>query len=115
VHVLHRHEQRTLGLTEVEHLDDVRMLEQDRDAGLVDKQAHELLILRQLVEDLLDDKRLLKASEPVGTGTPNLCHPSDGDPLHEVVVPELLDRLLVCQSAPLRPPILPRFVCRAPR
>ncbi len=113
LHVLHRHVERAFRGAEVEHLHDVLVLEQHGDPRLVDEELHELLVAREIVEDLLDDERLLEASEAVGAGLPDLSHATDRDPFDEVILPELLGCALVRQPPSRHRRILPRSRHRA--
>jgi hypothetical protein len=64
IDVLDGHEVGAVHLTEVEELDDVLVLETDRDAGLVDEHRHEGSARRVLGQDALDDAGAGDAAKP---------------------------------------------------
>ena len=63
VDVLHGDEVRAVDLTDVEDLDDVRVRQRGRDAGLAEQHLDEALVLRHLREDPLDDDQLLEPGD----------------------------------------------------
>jgi hypothetical protein len=73
-HELHRHEERSAVLAEVEHGHDVRMLEPRGKAGFVDEHADELRIARVLRKDALERHALLEAVRAVPVRDEDLCH-----------------------------------------
>ena len=85
VDVLHRDEQRLADAAEVEHLDDVRVRQPDRDLGLGDEPRRELGVARELGQDPLDRERLLEAVRAVGLREKHLRHAADRDAVQHVV------------------------------
>src|SRR5690606_26811442 len=77
-------------LPELEDLDDVRMRELRREAGLVEEHVDEVLVLRERREDALDDEPLLEAGWSRLAREEDLGHPADGDELLELVLAERL-------------------------
>jgi hypothetical protein len=92
-HVLEGDEVRLVNLTELEDLRDVRVRELHRELRLVDEHRDELLVLRDGGQDALDRDETLEARLSEGLRLEDLRHPPDGDPLQQVVLPEL-DRVL---------------------
>src|SRR5262249_5065967 len=72
-------------LAEVEHLDDVRMVEERRELRLADEHGDEVGILRVLGKDALDDDDLLEPIGPDGLAFVDLGHAARGDPLGDLV------------------------------
>ncbi len=61
VHVLHDDEVRVFGMTDIEDLDDVRVLQRQRQPRLVQEHRDEFLVLGQRRQDALDRDVLLEA------------------------------------------------------
>ena len=79
-----------IDLPKVKHLDDVHVLEADSDARLIDEHLDELLVLRHVVEDALDDENLLEARHPKGSSAIDLGHTAGRDLLKQLVFAEML-------------------------
>jgi hypothetical protein len=86
--VLHRQEVVTLDLPEVVHLHDVRVLEQRRDARLVDEHLDEVLRGGLLLADALDDELPLETPRSVGDRPVDLGHAPAIDRLYQEVPAE---------------------------
>src|SRR5262249_14683266 len=71
---LHRNEVRALFDAELVDWDDVRMCQRDRGLRLFDQPAHERLIERQLVADLLHHKPLFEATRAAQSGEDHARH-----------------------------------------
>ena len=82
---LHDDEVRVLGVPDVEHLHDVRVLERERQPRLVQEHGHELLVLGQRREDALDGDVLLEPAHRLGDATENLRHAAGGHPLGDAI------------------------------
>src|SRR5207245_213632 len=87
--VLHGDVEALLVLAELQHLDDVRVRELDRDARLVHEHADELGVLAHGGKDLLDRQQPLESLHAEGLGDEHFRHATDGDPIEEEVFPEL--------------------------
>jgi hypothetical protein len=87
---LHREEVGVADRAEVEDLDDVRVVEAERDLRLVDEHRHELARLRERRVDLLDHQRLGEALRHGGPRQEHLRHATGADLAHQRVFPELL-------------------------
>ena len=87
--VLHGDVEALLVLAELQHLDDVRVRELDRDARLVHEHADELGILAHGGKDLLDREQPLESLHAERLGDEHFRHATDGDPLEEEVLSEL--------------------------
>ncbi len=87
--VLHRQEVRVADRAEVEDLDDVRVIEPERDLGLVDEHGDELARARVRGMDLLDDQGLGQALRDGGAREIDLGHPTGADLPNERVFTEL--------------------------
>ena len=75
VHELHHEEVRVVGrLRDVEDLDDVGVLQEQRQPRLVEEHADELLVLRQVRQDAFDRNRLLEALHRLGDAAEDLRH-----------------------------------------
>ena len=96
--VLHRDEVRALGLAEVEHLHDVRVRERDRDLRLVDEHLDEARVLAELGQDALDDEDLLEALDAVRLGLEDLGHAAASELLEQLVL-AVQDRSVVGHAA----------------
>ena len=99
--VLHRQEVGVADRAEVEHLDDVRVVEAERDLGLVDEHRDELPALGVGRVDLLDDQRLGEALRDGRAREEHLGHASGADLRHQRVFTELLHRQRTRSLAPL--------------
>ena len=88
VDVLHGDEVAALGLAEVEDLHQVRVVELRRELRLVEEHLDELRVLRQVREDALDDQQLLEAHRPVGLGEEHLGHAAGGELAEQLVLPQ---------------------------
>ena len=87
--VLHRDEEPVALAAEVEHLDDVRVVEARRELRLVDEHLRELRVRRELGEDLLHDAEPRRAELGVRAGEVDLGHPALADEIEQRVAPEL--------------------------
>ena len=85
VDVLHDDEVRVLGVPDVEHLHDVRVLERERQPRLVQEHGHELLVLGQRRQDALDGDVLLEPAHRLGDATEHLRHATGGHPLGDAI------------------------------
>jgi hypothetical protein len=106
--VLHRQEVGVADRAEVEDLDDVGVVEAERDLGLVDEHRDELPALGVGRVDLLDHQRLGQALGDGGAREEHLGHASGADLRDERVFTELLHRQRgvsladLCPLAPVR-------------
>ena len=91
--VLHREEVGVADGTEVEHLDDVRVVEAERDLRLVDEHRDELTAARVCGVDLLDDEGLVETLRHDRAREIHLGHPTCADLSDQRVFAELLHRL----------------------
>ena len=87
--VLHRDVELVALAPEVEHLDDVRVVEARRELRLVDEHVGELRVQRELGEDLLDHAEPRRAEVGVGAREEDLGHAAPADEVEERVAPEL--------------------------
>src|SRR5262249_21972506 len=78
---------------EVEHLDDVRVVEPERDLGLVDEHRDELPAPCVRGVDLLDDEGLVEPLRHGGAGEEHLGHATSADLADQRVFAELLHSL----------------------
>ena len=76
VDVLHREEVRVVDLAEIVDMRDVRVIERGGEPRLVEEQPHELRILGELRQDLLEHDELLEALGPDGAREKQLGHPT---------------------------------------
>jgi len=90
--VLHREEVRVADGAEVEHLDDVRVVQAERDLRLVDEHRDELPAPRVRRVDLLDDEGLVQSLRHCRARKEHLGHPTRADLPDQRVFPELLHR-----------------------
>jgi hypothetical protein len=82
---LQHQEVATLGLPEVQHLDDVAVVEAHRHVSLVDHHVAELRVRQQRGEDPLEHHAALEALGAVLGGEENLRHAAVGDLPHDSV------------------------------
>src|SRR5262249_45322185 len=87
---LHREVQLAVGLAEVEHLDDVAVVELDGDPRLVDEAADEATLPRLRRQDALERLDLLEAGDADGLHLVDLGHAALRDALEHVVLAEAL-------------------------
>ena len=73
---------------EIEDLHDVRVREANGELRLVDEHLHELVRLRELRKDALDDDDFFEALDAVALGLEDLGHAALAEPLEEAVAPE---------------------------
>ena len=88
--VLHREEVRVADRAEVEHLDDVRVVEAERDLRLVDEHRDELAAPRVRGVDLLDHQGLGEPLRDLGAREEHLGHATGADLADQRVFSELL-------------------------
>ena len=79
LHTLHGEEVLIADAAEVVDLDDVRVLQLDGDLGFVDEHLDELIVVREVLQDALDDEELLEAAVREALGLEHLRHSADGD------------------------------------
>jgi hypothetical protein len=91
---LHRQVERAVDLAEVEDLDDVGVIERQRDLGLVDEHPHELALVGEVLADLLDDDALGQTLGDAHVGEVDLGHTALADLLRQHVAAEDLWQLL---------------------
>src|SRR5262245_18137370 len=72
--VLHHDEIRLVGVADVEHLDDVGVLQVQRQPRLVEEHGHELLVLGQRGKDALDGDALPEALQGLGHALEDFGH-----------------------------------------
>ncbi len=87
--VLHDDEVVALLLAQAEDLDDVRVVQHGRDAGLVQELLHEVRIIGQVLVDPLEHHVLGEAAEADLPGEEHLPHAAPGD-LSDDLVADLL-------------------------
>ena len=87
---LHRDVRRVGVGAELEHLDDVAVIELRRDPRLVDEHLDERPIGREVREDLLDDDELLEAVVAQELRLEQLRHASDRQAIEDLVAPDRL-------------------------
>ena len=85
VHVLHHDEVGVVGVPDVEHLDDVGVLQAQRQARLVEKHRHELLVLGQSREHPLDGDVLPEPLHRLGDALEDLGHAAGGHALGDAI------------------------------
>jgi hypothetical protein len=102
--VLEREEVLVADPPDLEDLRDVDVLELDRDLGLVHEPRDELLVLREVGQDLLDHRELLEPGQAV-LGEEDLAHAAARQALDQQVAPENLRQVgvLAAKRLALRP------------
>ena len=88
--ILHRQEVGPADVAEVEHLHDVRVVQERVDSRLLDEHVDEVRRLRPLGEDSFDDERPLEALHAGHHGAEHLRHPAHSDPIEKDVATEFL-------------------------
>jgi hypothetical protein len=83
---LHREVELAVGLSEVEDLDDVAVVQLDGDPRLVDEAADEPALVRLVGEDPLERLDLLEPGDADRLDLVDLGHPTLRDPLEDVVL-----------------------------
>ncbi len=90
VDVLHDDEVAAPVLVELEDLHHVWVVQQHRDAGLVDQHVDDVLIGRMLGQNPLDGDVLFKAAGPLGLGQKDLAHATGAQATHKHIAAEAL-------------------------
>ena len=93
VDVLHGDEPVAVGAVQLVDLDDVGVVEADRDAGLVDEHGHQPRAARQGRADALDHQPLLEALDPEGPRQEHVGHATLSDALQDLVSADLCGQL----------------------
>jgi hypothetical protein len=87
--ILHRDEVAALGLTEVIDVDDVRVLDERRDARFVEQHVDERFLARQVLVHELDDDQLFEARGSALDRQLHLRHAALADPCDQLVTAQL--------------------------
>jgi len=75
-------------MADVEHLDDVRVLEEQRQPRLVQEHRDELLVFGERRQDPLDGDDLLEPLDTEGLRLEDLGHPAHADALEQEILAE---------------------------
>ena len=87
--MLHRDEELTVDRTELEHLNDVRMVEPGRHLGFLDEHPDESRIVGEAGQDALHDEDALESRGAPGASLEDVGHTAAPNPLEERVLAEL--------------------------
>jgi hypothetical protein len=87
--ILHGHEVAVAETPEIVDLDDVLVLEEGGDLGLVDEGLDHLRLGAEVGQDALDGDELLEALVAGDLSQEKLRHAADGDPFQQLVFAEL--------------------------
>ena len=83
---LHGEKELAIGLSEVEDLDDISVIERNRDPGLVDEVANEALLIGKARPNALESENLFKTRDAYGLCLVHLGHPTLSYLLEDVVL-----------------------------